>query len=1120
MTSWRISRRSGTYGFLAALFVGAIFFASISLVHAAPAPTGAWQLNATTTEQTGNTSSTGALTVTAGSITYTTGTINSQQGALFTGSTYTSLNSGTFPTSTTGDVATHMWVRIDQDSAGGNTPTVENMSTASVAKCQVYITGAGWRFYDGSNAYTLSSTIPAVPNWFDLDYKVSATSGITVWLNNQQVLTGDTTSNCNGLQSYSFGNDPGGEDGSRLHGVIQDPVAWSSQDAKNFDSSTVATYWNSGAGCIVQNDGSCTGGSSSTPPTPVLSSFGQYRSNESSTAVAEGETVFFAPLFRAVVDENSTGSLKLEVEVTSTSNTFKGIATVSSATGVASGTTINLLQNNLSSGSYHWQARVVDQYGNASAWEWFGPTATSTDFAIDGPTGAWQMNGNLNEQTGNSSSTGSLSLATGSTAYTDALINAQQGFDFTGNEHTFVDSGTFASSTGDIATHMWVRIDQAAFGGNTPTIENMISPFSSKNCQIYITGAGWKFYDGSSGFTLSSTIPTAGQWYDLDYRVKPGNGLTVWLNGLQVLSDATSNCNTLQSYSFGNDPGGEDGSRLHGVIQDPVVWNSHAAEGFDSSTVLEYWNNGAGCIVQNDNTCPSASVLSLGQYQSNMTPIAEEGTTPDNTAIFQGTVGATTSTVQLQVEVEEAGLNNFTGNPNTSSTFVTSGTTTTATYTGLLNRSYHWQARAMNSLGTYSPWQPGGTSTLNIDFRVSSLANAASEYFNGTSSLTYSAASDTFAATDPFTIEFWYRTPNDTTIEDLIDTRNSGGKGYLISRDRNFFTDNGIHFLLNCATGTVNFYGASAAAYNNGGSYDTDGIWHQVAITKDNTTTTINAFRLYFDGQQQSFDSIVSSGPTTGNCFDASSTNSIWFGRNANTAIEYLTGDLDEVQIWNSERSSSSIEADWNQEATSTVGLRGLWHFNDSSTDLATNNGTSSQEDNPYPASSTPFGHFIEGYNSGFSYPVSIANSSTQTLNWHYDAPQTYSSSVDSASAVWNTLHPVIIASTTATSTTAGMDEEILEVDSNSGMWLSVNARTFFAATSSYPASSLVLNRHYMNGYDSNANESVILHEFGHALGLDHSYWGNIMNYYLPLVPQTTLGSQDESDYHFIWGGN
>ncbi|MCE9548792.1 hypothetical protein K8Q98_00090 [Candidatus Nomurabacteria bacterium] len=59
------------------------------------------------------------------------------------------------------------------------------------------------------------------------------------------------------------------------------------------------------------------------------------------------------------------------------------------------------------------------------------------------------------------------------------------------------------------------------------------------------------------------------------------------------------------------------------------------------------------------------------------------------------------------------------------------------------------------------------------------------------------------------------------------------------------------------------------------------------------------------------------------------------------------------------------------------------------------------------------------------------------------------------------------------------------------------------------------LNSYYLSLITSNEIQNAITHEIGHSLGLFHSYSGNIM--YFLITPQTSLGTQDEEDYNYLW---
>jgi hypothetical protein len=119
------------------------------------------------------------------------------------------------------------------------------------------------------------------------------------------------------------------------------------------------------------------------------------------------------------------------------------------------------------------------------------------------------------------------------------------------------------------------------------------------------------------------------------------------------------------------------------------------------------------------------------------------------------------------------------------------------------------------------------------------------------------------------------------------------------------------------------------------------------------------------------------------------------------------------------------------------------------------------------------------------------------------------------AVSIWNTygnsVGGVIIATSTATSSPV-LQLEDLPYDSSSiigGQYYPLEQKLKFQpyAMGSTTDSSL---------WDTQTN--IATHELGHALGLWHSYLGNMMNSYV--IGTTTIGIQDKSEYDYCWSGS
>ena len=118
----------------------------------------------------------------------------------------------------------------------------------------------------------------------------------------------------------------------------------------------------------------------------------------------------------------------------------------------------------------------------------------------------------------------------------------------------------------------------------------------------------------------------------------------------------------------------------------------------------------------------------------------------------------------------------------------------------------------------------------------------------------------------------------------------------------------------------------------------------------------------------------------------------------------------------------------------------------------------------------------------------------------------TYSTQWNAGISTWNGLNPIDILPDTWWTYE---DLTVGDVNNSNLEWY---GRYNYDAVGS---DEIDFNIYYLSSRTSTQKQNTTTHELGHALGLAHSYSGNVM--YTYQTSQTALGSHDISDYNYLW---
>lgn len=151
-----------------------------------------------------------------------------------------------------------------------------------------------------------------------------------------------------------------------------------------------------------------------------------------------------------------------------------------------------------------------------------------------------------------------------------------------------------------------------------------------------------------------------------------------------------------------------------------------------------------------------------------------------------------------------------------------------------------------------------------------------------------------------------------------------------------------------------------------------DNQWHHVAVTYDNTAST--KFKLYVDGV------LDASGNITAATVNTAAGTGLMVGRR-NDGVNYFSGLIDEVRVWNTVRTAAEIQANKDNQLCNTTGLAAYYKLNQGTAN-GTNTGiTTATDDSGNSNNGTLTNFSLSGSTSNWTTGKSLTSGGGNTFS-------------------------------------------------------------------------------------------------------------------------------------------